>query len=99
MAAGIHNIPVVLVSHNAHVPMISYAMLKEICGVVKRLAESVGWMAAATFFVYRIGSGYLISGLSVKVRSHSINIKGNICVSVSSTLGKEISAPRSVTTR
>jgi hypothetical protein len=68
--------------------MISYAALKEICGAVKSLAEFVGWMAAATFFVYKIGSGYLISGLSVKVRCRSINIKGQNCVSVSATLKK-----------
>ena len=36
----------------------------------------IGWLAAATFFLYKVGSGYLINGLSLKVQCRRIEVTG-----------------------
>jgi hypothetical protein len=55
---------------------------KETGEVLKGIAEFFAWFSAAAFFVYKVSSGYLISGLSVRVQCRRTDINGESFVAV-----------------
>jgi hypothetical protein len=54
----------------------------EIGEIVKGVAEFIAWISAAAFFLYKVSSGYLISGLSMKVECCRTIINGESFVAV-----------------
>jgi Ca2+/Na+ antiporter len=62
--------------------MVSVTDFNEIGEIMKGVAEFIAWISAALFFLYKVSSGYLISGLSMKVECRRTTIKGESFVAV-----------------
>jgi hypothetical protein len=68
--------------------MIYLVGVKDVAEVLKDIGEMIGWLAAAAFFLYKVGSGYLISGLSLRVRCRRTVINGESHVAVTGVVKK-----------
>ena len=62
--------------------MNEHAGIKLVFEILRDIGEMAGWLAAAAYFIYKVGSGYLISGLSLKMKSRRILIRGHSYVAV-----------------
>jgi len=57
--------------------------------LIKDLCETFGSLAAGIFFLYKVGSGYLISGLSLKMECRRVRIGDDSYVAVSLNTKKD----------
>jgi hypothetical protein len=61
---------------------------KAVGEILKTVGEFIGWISAAIFFLYKVGSGYLISGLSLKLQCRRIRIASEPYVAVTAIAKK-----------